>query len=102
MSPITPLGRPLSQQPIAGNNTPVTPTTAAPVEQPVTAFQWFSLARASWNWIVRPLWYICVKWPLQLLVVNPPTSRSDNSERPEWVEHHMREESQKMADRMKI
>ncbi|MDH0090881.1 hypothetical protein N7373_05425 [Achromobacter mucicolens] len=102
MGPITPLGKPLTQQPIASADIPVTPAIAPQVEEPVTAFQWVSLARASWNWIVRPLWYICVKWPLQLMLIPSTKSTSRDDEDSEWMERHLREQGEKMAERMKI
>jgi len=91
MSLITPLGKPLTQRPVAGADIPVTPATAASAEQPVTAFQWFSLARASWNWIVRPLWYICVKWPTLLMVGTRSASAIRDEEMPAWRKRHKRQ-----------
>lgn len=91
MNPLTPLGKPLTQQPVAGANTPVTPAITPQPEEPVTAFQWFSLARASWNWIFRPLWYICVKWPTLLMFGSGSSAGSHDEEMPAWRKRHKRQ-----------
>ncbi len=99
MPPITPLGKPLSQQPVPGANIPVqTPSAVrSPGEEPISAFQWVSLARATWNWLIRPLWLLCVKWPAMLIL---PSSASggrqderrrrddDNARRADWEQRY--------------
>ncbi|MDZ5618037.1 hypothetical protein U2261_25720 [Achromobacter xylosoxidans] len=94
MNPITPLGKPLRQQPVPGADVPLSLTATRHVEEPVTALQWVSVARATWNWILRPLWYIFIKWPLQLLVVPSSRSTSDDDE-PDWLKRHNDEVSQR-------
>lgn len=94
MSPITPLGKPLSQNPMVGSHIPLSsPTQAAPAE-PISAFQWVSLARAAWTWILRPIWYLCFKWPTKLLVPTVTAARSDERRREEeeWWDHRRRQE----------
>ena len=73
MAPITPLGKALTQQPLVGAEIPLSGSVAPVAEKPISASQWLSLARASWTWILRPLWYLCFKWPAQmLLLMRPP------------------------------
>jgi hypothetical protein len=66
-SPLTPLGKPLSQSPVAASQTPIGQTVPAGQTQPISVFQWISLARASWTWLIRPLWYFCFVWPFKAL-----------------------------------
>lgn len=67
--PLTPLGKQLSDSPIVSNAAPLASgfsgLPAAP-EQPVSAFQWVSLVRATWTWILRPLWQLCVIFPFKI------------------------------------
>jgi hypothetical protein len=83
MAPITPLGKPLSQQPFAGMNVPTDLSSVvgcgANTNQPISAFQWVSLARATWTWLLKPLWYLCVKWPVMMIL--SPSSRKEREER---------------------
>lgn len=105
MTPLTPLGKPLSQNPLPGNGVPVSGPHASVFagfqqtgfQQPYpsgssepTAFQWVSLARATWTWLIRPLWYFCVVWPMKVMrymLVQAPESEGDRRRREEdeWV-----------------
>lgn len=78
MSPLTPLGKPLSQSPPAGVNAPLPAPPMGAGQPPISAFQWISLAKAAWTWILRPLWYLCFKWPSQLILA--PLKGSDDSD----------------------
>ncbi len=77
MSPITPLGKALSQSPLPGANSPSVSPTVGTAQAPISAFQWVSLAKASWTWILRPLWYLCFKWPSLLILGGLKGSDSD-------------------------
>lgn len=68
MRPLTPLGKSLSQSPPPSAGTPLVSPPVGAEQAPISAFQWMSLAKASWTWILRPLWYLCFKWPSQLLL----------------------------------
>jgi hypothetical protein len=81
MPPLTPLGKHLSQGPIAGNSA-VPPASAA--SQPVSAFQWLSLARATWMWVLRPIWYLCFVFPSKLVAGG---ARSQSEEQQLLDEH---------------
>ncbi|KAG1246759.1 hypothetical protein G6F68_014496 [Rhizopus microsporus] len=65
LPPLTPLGKPLSQGPVAGSS--AAPSAPAAASQPITAFQWMSLARATWMWILRPIWYLCFVFPTRIM-----------------------------------
>lgn len=83
MPPITPLGKPLSQQALPSADQPARafPSGSATTgEAPISAFQWVSLARATWTWLVRPLWLLCVKWPA-MLVLPASSKRPDDPRR---------------------
>lgn len=82
MPPITPLGKSLSQQPLPSADQPAQAISAgspAAGEPPISAFQWMSLARAAWTWLIRPLWLLCVKWPAMLVL--PASSVRGQDER---------------------
>ena len=82
MAPLTPLGKPLSQQPLVGEHVATSSTLhGVSAEQPVTAWQWVSLARATWTWLIRPLWYMFFKWPSKLLLPPPLTDAEYEEER---------------------
>lgn len=63
MDPLKPLGKALSQNPLLGNDVPLSAPPGAAPEQPISAFQWVSLAKATWTWILRPIWYLCFNGP---------------------------------------
>ncbi|MNW98888.1 hypothetical protein D3C86_283560 [compost metagenome] len=86
MAPITPLGKALSQNSLPSADAPLSAPFPGVADQPVSAFQWVSLARATWTWVLRPLWYLCFKWPTQLLF---PQSGKSNSD--EWRERNEQE-----------
>ena len=101
MNPITPLGKPLSQNSLAGSEAPLQGPPLAAGEQPISAFQWISLAKATWTWILRPLWYLCFKWPAQLVLLGmAPASKSNEGSGWDWRKEHARREGQKMAEAM--
>ncbi|MBJ7262863.1 MAG: hypothetical protein JHC61_03595 [Burkholderiaceae bacterium] len=96
MATITPLGKPLSQQPFAGTDVSANASSvigsAADMNQPVSAFQWVSVARATWTWLLKPLWYLCVKWPVMMILPSPISEK-------EWEERRRREdENARRAD----
>jgi len=98
MAPITPFGKPLSQSPLMGSETLPPSATTTGAEKPISAFQWVSVLRATWTWILRPLWYVCFKWPAQLLFVGlapRSVSRADEERRrddDEWWAQRQHEE----------
>ncbi len=101
MAPITPLlSKSISQQPIAGTNAPTQiPSlgSAATPDQPISAFQWVSLARATWTWLLKPLWYLCVKWPVQILLPVASKRRDEEWQRREdewWDDRQSQERRQ--------
>lgn len=98
MAPLTPFGKPLTQRPVASADVPIASATAPAGDKPVSASQWISLARATWTWILRPLWHLCVQWPVKLifsgLVVS--TSKKDDED-DDW---HARRQSDEMTRRM--
>lgn len=61
MDRIKPLGSSLPSSDAASS---VASTT---VSTKVSAFQWISLARGTWMWIIRPLWYLIVVFPCRLM-----------------------------------
>ncbi|MDH0740365.1 MULTISPECIES: hypothetical protein [Achromobacter] len=89
MPPITPLGKPLSQNPLMNSSVPLSPASTVAGDQPISAFQWVSLFKAAWTWIVRPLWYICFKWPA-MMVLPSAASRAGREERLNkfWKDHN--------------
>ena len=104
MALITPLGKPLSQQPFASMNVPTNVSSvvgnAPDTDQPISAFQWVSLARATWTWLLKPLWYLCVKWPVMMIL--SPSSRKEREDRLErFSKDHARQQSEEMVQRMK-
>ncbi|CUJ49729.1 hypothetical protein [Achromobacter kerstersii] len=64
--PITPLGKALSQGPVPNANAPLNPAAQLGQAPTISAFEWFSLARGAWMWIIRPIWYLCVVFPFKL------------------------------------
>ncbi|MCY1502386.1 hypothetical protein D9M68_364860 [compost metagenome] len=98
MDPITPLGKPLSQGPLVNPNVPLQPSVPDAGEAPISAFQWISLVRATWTWLLKPLWYLCFKWP-SLIISTSAVSRggndnerrrrdADNAERADWEQRY--------------
>ena len=81
MASITPLGKPLSQNSVVGANVPLSGNGIPAPTQNITAFQWWSLARATWTWILRPLWYLCFKWPTKLLIPTISDAEDDRRRR---------------------
>lgn len=98
MDPLKPLGKSLSQNPLVGSNVPASPPLAGAPAQPVSAFQWMSLAKATWTWILRPLWYLCFKWPSQLFFLGMSTPRSKSNW--DWRREHDYQQSLKMTEAM--
>ncbi len=97
MGPITPLGKPLSQTPLGGANSPA-PSAPLSSNTPVSAFQWVSLAKATWTWILRPLWYLCFQWPAQLFFASTPAPSRRNRGW-DWQKEHQRQmEEDRRAD----
>lgn len=101
MGPITPLGKPLSQQPFASTNVPTQVSSvigsAADKNQPISAFQWVSLARATWTWLLKPLWYLCVKWPVMMILPGVSKQRDEEWQRREdewWDDRQSQERRQ--------
>lgn len=87
MTPLTPLGKALTESPLPSSQTPVSKfgqPVPAMDEQPISVFQWVSLARATWTWLLRPLWYFCFKWPTNLvryMLAQAPESDGDRRRR---------------------
>ena len=103
MAPITPLGKPLSQQPFVGTSVPTDVSSAmgstGDTNQPISAFQWVSVARATWTWLLKPLWLLCVKWPTMMIL--SPSSCKDREERLErFRKNQARENSDRAAKAM--
>jgi len=93
MEPITPLGKPLSQNLLNGTEIPFSNGTVPGVpEKPISAFQWIGLVRAIWVWIFRPLWYICFVWPVKLLIPATPTKEEEERREIERREHRRQQE----------
>jgi hypothetical protein len=89
---MAPISKSLPQRPVGVANIPVQASSpslsdGAAVNQPISAFQWISLARATWTWLLKPLWYLCVKWPVMMIL--SPSSRKEREERLEqfWKDH---------------
>lgn len=61
MDRIKPLGSSLPSSDAASS------AVSATVSTKVSALQWVSLARATWMWIIRPLWYLLVVFPCRLM-----------------------------------
>lgn len=103
MAPVTPLGKPLSQNPLMGPDVPLSSPIQSGVEQPISAFQWVSLVRATWTWVFRPLWYLCFKWPTQLILPVASVRRDEERRREdeEWWEHRKRQEEDDLSERHK-
>lgn len=101
MAPLTPLGKPLSRAPLVSQEVPFSASSQTGTEQPISAFQWVSLARASWTWILRPLWYLCFKWPTQLFIAGTTTStRSGDTGRKPWQKRHSQQQQNEMTRSM--
>lgn len=98
MDPLKPLGKALSQNPLMGSDVPLSATSSIPATQPISAFQWMSLAKATWTWILRPLWYLCFKWPSQLFLLgmSTPTSKNDW----DWRKEHLRKQAKRSSEAM--
>jgi len=97
MGPLTPLGKPLSQLPLGGADVPASSAPQS-TDAPISAFQWVSLAKATWTWVLRPLWYLCFKWPSQLLFAGTSASARTNGGR-DWRKEHQRQmEEDRRAD----
>lgn len=92
MDPLKPLGKALSQNPLMSSNVPLSASPDAAAQQPISAFQWMSLAKATWTWILRPLWYLCFKWPVQLIGMGMVTPRGGHGNRgSNWQREHERQ-----------
>lgn len=92
MEPLKPLGKALSQSPVASAAVPMPAPSVGSVEQPISAFQWVSLAKATWTWILRPIWYLCFKWPSQLLIMGMATPKNRcNDKGWNWYREHDRQ-----------
>ena len=95
MTPLTPLGKPLTQAPLPGSQTPapsIGQSVPAGQAQPISAFQWISLVRATWTWLLRPLWYFCFVWPTKLLrCMSYSEAEADRRRREyeDWDHHKM-------------
>lgn len=96
MDPLKPLGKALSQNPLMGRDVPLSATSSIPAEQPISAFQWMSLAKATWTWILRPLWYLCFKWPSQLFLLGMSTPTSKNEW--DWRKEHLRKQGKRSVE----
>jgi len=97
MAPLAPFGKPLSQHSLVGSEALPPSATTTGAEKPISAFQWVSVLRATWTWILRPLWYLCFKWPAQMLLyMRPPQDDKYWEERrrneDEWQAQRRREE----------
>jgi len=98
MDPLKPLGQALSRTPPVNAAVPLSMPTGTTPEQPISAFQWISLAKATWTWILRPLWYLCFKWPAQLFLVGMSTPRSKREW--DWRQEHNHQQGMKMTEAM--
>jgi hypothetical protein len=97
MASITPLGKPLSRNSVVGSNIPLANPGPLGGEQPISAFKWLSLVRATWTWILRPLWHLCFKWPVKLLI--PTMSDAEDKRRSdEWDERRRQEQSEQESE----
>jgi hypothetical protein len=92
MDPLKPLGKALSQNPLLGNDVPLSAPPGVAPEKPISAFQWMSLAKATWTWILRPIWYLCFQWPAQLLGMGMATPKGGlDDRRSNWQRDHERQ-----------
>ncbi|MNV56582.1 hypothetical protein D3C71_1488740 [compost metagenome] len=98
MDPLKPLGKALTQNPLIGRDVPLSATSTVPSEQPISAFQWMSLVKATWTWILRPLWYLCFKWPSQLFMLGMSTPSSKNES--DWRKEHLLEQGKRSSEAM--
>ncbi len=94
---MAPISKSFPQQPVVGADMPVQASSpsvsgGAAVNQPIFAFQWVSLARATWTWLIRPLWLLCVKWPVMMVLPHRISEK-------EWEERLRRERDNENADR---
>jgi len=103
MAPITPLGKPLSQRSLPSADLPAqVPSfgSTATGEKPISAFQWISLARATWTWLIRPLWLLCVKWPVMLILPSQASRKSNDDRMDRFWREHAQQQSDEMTRRM--
>ncbi|CAB3842133.1 hypothetical protein ACMU6081_24485 [Achromobacter mucicolens] len=98
MDPLKPLGKALSQNPLMGTDVPLSVPPGVAPDQPISAFQWMSLAKATWTWVLRPLWYLCFKWPSQLFLIGMSTPRSKSNW--DWRREHDYQQGMKMTEAM--
>ncbi|WP_287955579.1 hypothetical protein [Achromobacter sp.] len=89
MEPLKPLGKPLSCGSLPGADVPAQSSLgAAAVDQPISAFQWISLVRATWTWLLKPLWYITFKLPTQMLLYMRPSPQSTEDQRRRQADYY--------------
>lgn len=103
MAPITPLGKPLSQQSLPSADLPAqVPSFGSTTtgEKPISAFHWISLARATWTWLIRPLWLLCVKWPVMLILPSQASRKSNDDRMDRFWREHAQQQSDEMTRRM--
>lgn len=68
MEPLKPLGRALSDAPFKESLAKKLTTPATNVDQPISVFDWFKLAKGTWKFLVRPLWQL-VTFPFKFVVI---------------------------------
>lgn len=59
---------------------------------PISTFQWLSLARATWMWVLRPLWYLCVVFPSKLLGFGLKMGARSETEERGLLDEHFRKQ----------
>ncbi|WP_232464575.1 hypothetical protein [Bordetella genomosp. 8] len=53
----------------------------------ISPFQWISLARATWTWIMRPLWNLCFVFPTKVIrytMSSSPPSEEAGRRQEDW------------------
>lgn len=103
--PTTGIGRALAKEAAPPSGVPSPGASARPdlsaikPDAPGTpsVFDWISLARATWTWLLRPLWYICVVFPCKfcfaMLKANARTQEEEDRRLDdEWYTRRQQEE----------
>jgi len=87
-APLTPLGKPLTQNPVVSADVPFDNP-----REPISAFDWFSVMRVTWKFLIRPMWHLCVKLPWQLVQAGSYVSPEEQKRRDDdWHDSRRNEE----------
>lgn len=91
MASLPPLGKPMSPPSVAGSAAPLQVGTTAP-GQPVSVFQWLSIVRATWTWLLRPLWILFFQWPAKIFFTPFSSSDADRKREEDDWDHRQRQD----------